>query len=365
VSSTEFSVGTRIVTGLGSLDTLSAHLAALAETRVVVVADRGLLASGTLDTVYAAAKALDPSRTILVDPDPSLTDAERAALEALAWDSNAVVAVGGGSALCAAKAVAIRLTNPAPLSDYEGVGKLPNCPAPTIAIPTTAGSGSEVSNALVLHEEGRPREIIIRGSGYEPTVAILDANLLSGLPRVPMLYAALDALSHAMEALWARRRTAFTDSLAESSVETILRDLPRALDARQPGVLQRVLDASSAANLACGNSGLALVHALSCAPTIALPHGYQNGALLLAVGHFNRDSMDWQHQSYLKDIETMFKSIDFAGRFAPGELGADASDAMLAASTMHPFRLNNARESSDRDIVAILAAAGVPPSPTY
>jgi alcohol dehydrogenase class IV len=355
-----FAVGTRIVTGLGSLGTLDDELSRIGDAPVAVVADRGLVRSGTLDQVFAAAAGLDRDLTILIDPDPSLDDAETAARTALGWGARTVVAVGGGSALCAAKAVAIRLTNPGPLLAYEGVDRVPHPAAPTIAIPTTAGSGSEVSSALVLHQEGRAREIIIRGAGCEPTTALLDATLMSALPRDPMLYAALDALSHGLEALWARRRTAFTDSLAETAIETIIDNLAPALEHREPAVLQQLLDASCAANLACGNTGLGLIHALSCAPSVGLPHGYQNGALMLHVGAFNRQAMDERHRGYLDATAELFDRIGFDGRFTSGELAEDAGTAMAAASVSHPFRANNAREATDEDIIAILSAAGVP-----
>jgi alcohol dehydrogenase class IV len=353
-----FAVGTRIVTGLGSLASLPAELVGLGQDRVVVVADRGLATTGTLDRVLDAADGLREALTILVDPDPSVDDAERMASEALAWHADAVLGIGGGSALCAAKAVAIRLTNPGPLLDYEGSGRVPASAAPTIAIPTTAGSGSEVSNALVLHQRGRTREVIIRAPGCEPTIALLDANLLLGLPDRPLVYAALDALSHAMEALWTRGRTLFTDSLAEFATETILADLPQALRKRDPEALQRLLDASCAANLACGNSGLGLIHALDCAPSVHLPHGYQNGALLLHVGEFNREALDPRHRAYLDAIASLYREIGFAGRFKSGDVDADGAAAMISASTGHPFRANNARLSTDDELAALLAAAG-------
>ncbi|MEV6013130.1 iron-containing alcohol dehydrogenase [Streptomyces sp. NPDC051976] len=362
MTSLTFATGTRIITGLGALRELPDEIGELGTRRLVAVLDRSLVEHGVLDVISAADGELDTSRIVLVDPDPGVSDAERAAEQALAWNADSVLAVGGGSALCAAKAIAIRLTNPGPLLDYEGTGKVPNRPAPTIAVPTTAGSGGEVSNALVLHEPGRDREIIIRGPGYEPTVAILDATLLAGLPRTPMLYAAIDALSHALEALWTRRRTSFTDSLAEHAAQSIFADLPRALEDREPETLQRLLEASCAANLACGNTGLGLVHALSCAPSVGLPHGYQNGALLLHVGQFNRDAMDKRHQAYLESAAGLFDAVAFPGKFEPNDLGPEAGAAMLAASRSHVFRANNVRDSADSDISTILAAAGVPPA---
>jgi alcohol dehydrogenase class IV len=354
-----FQVGTKIVTGHGSVSRISAELSGVGARRVAVVADRGVADVGLLDRILAAAGAMHIVSTTLVDPDPDVAAAEQAAHDAITTRCDSVLAVGGGSGLCAAKAVAIRLTNPDPITAYEGTGRVRIRPAPTVAVPTTAGSGSEVSNALVLHEPGRDREIIVRGPGCEPTVAILDGAVLRDLPRTPMLYAALDALTHAMEALWTRGRSRFTDALAVAAADTLLDALPKALEDRDDETLQRLLDASSAANLACGSSGLGLVHALSSAPAVALPHGYQNGVLLPHVARFNRDVLDPAHRPYLEQIERLYDQVGFAGHFEASQIDEATLDLMLAASVGHPFRTNNARSSSDDELIAILREASM------
>ena len=267
------------------------------------------------------------------------------------------VGVGGGSGLGLAKAVAIRMTNPGSILDYEGTGRAVSQPAPLIAVPTTAGSGSEVSNALVLHEAGREREVIVRGAGYEPRVALLDAQLLLELPRNPMLFAALDALTHAFEALWVQRRSIITDALAEKAASTILAHLPAALEHRTEGALQALLESSTAANMACGNTGLGLVHAISSAPTVSLPHGYQNGALLLAIAQFNRREMSGSHLALLDLVPGMFDAVGWPGGFAAGDLTEDDVEAMVIASAGHVFRANNVRPSTDDDVRRLVGTA--------
>lgn len=361
MSAVTFQVGTRIIAGHGSLSQIGDELTNVGAHRVAVVADRGVSDAGLLDRILASAGAMRVASMTLVDPDPAVAAAEQASHDAIAAQCDAVLAVGGGSGLCAAKAVAIRLTNPAPITAYEGTGRVPVRPAPTVAIPTTAGSGSEVSNALVLHEPGREREIIIRGPGCEPTVAILDGAVLRDLPRIPMIYAALDALTHAMEALWTRGRSRFTDALAVAAADTIIATLPRALEDRNDNNLQCLLEASCAANLACGNSGLGLVHALSAAPSVALPHGYQNGVLLPHVARFNREVLDPAHRHYIEQIEGLYDRVGFSDQFVADEVNEGAFQLMLAASTGHPFRSNNARSSSDDELIALLRSARVTP----
>lgn len=253
-----------------------------------------------------------------------------------------VLAVGGGSGLGAAKGVAIRLTNDGTSADFEGVEHLPNPPAPTVAVPTTAGSGSEVSKVLVLHEPGRDDELVIRVDGGAPEVAILDAEILRGVPRSPMLFAGLAALSHSFDAQWAWRSSWFTSELARSVTRAILDTLPAAVagakngrnvDGHNDELLQQLLEASSAANMACGNSGLTLVHALSGAPSIHLPHGYQNGIRVLHIACFNHGCSDDETWNLAARLDGLYETLDFEGVCPAGSMRPDSAKAMGGAPT--------------------------------
>jgi len=155
-----FSMPTRVLSGLGSLAALPEEIDRLGGRRIAVVADQGVAAVGLLQRILDPLDQTSLSTTILVGPDPDVTTAERPAETARAARCDLVLAIGGGSALGAAKAVAIRLNNVARIDEFEGLDRAPNLPAPTIAIPTTAGSGSGVSRVLVLHEPGRDTELI-------------------------------------------------------------------------------------------------------------------------------------------------------------------------------------------------------------
>jgi alcohol dehydrogenase class IV len=307
--------------------------------------DRGFAHAGLLEPILEGAPGA--RLCALIGEDPDVAECESAATAARKAGAGAVLAIGGGSALCAAKAVAILLTNPGPLGDYEGIGRLESPPALAVAVPTTAGSGSEVSNVVVLHDPGRERHLVIRGRGYEPRVAILDGELLRTLPRAPMIAAALDALSHALESGWARGGTSVTRALAPAAGATLRRALPRVL-AGDVDAMQELVEASAIANLACGNSGLGLVHALSSAPSVHLPHGYQNGVLLPHVARFNGAE---------EELDGLYAQIGFEARFRPGELSAQDVAAMVAAAMSNPFRANNVRESDETDLRTILARA--------
>lgn len=181
----EFTVATRVITGLGSVSALPDELQRCGAERIVVVADRGIEGVGLLDRILCDVPSEKVAVQLLIDPNPDVCSVENSASQARAANGDVVLAIGGGSALGAAKAIAIRLTNPGRIAEYVGVGQVRNTPAPTIAVATTAGSGSEVSTVLVLHEEGRAEELVVRSPGCEPKVAILDGTVLRDLPWAP------------------------------------------------------------------------------------------------------------------------------------------------------------------------------------
>ena len=182
--------------------------------------------------------------------------------------------------------------------------------------------------------------------GSEPRVALLDGNLLISAPRQPLLDAGMDAVTHACESLWARNRSLITDALAEKALETFLDRFPAALNDRDPQALQAIIEASSAANLACGNTGLALCHAMNTAPDVPLAHGYINGCLLKAVAEFNRPLMEERHQKLIDRLPKLFEDVKCPGAFKEGECGERNAELFVNASREHPFRMNNIRESS-------------------
>lgn len=353
----EFTAPTRIIAGLGCVrGRLADELRSLGAPRVAVIVDRGFAQAGMLEPLLAGIDRPKLPVCALIGEDPDVAEAERAALAAVETGAGAVLAVGGGSALCAAKAAAIRLRNPPPLDAYAGSDRLPQPPAPTIAIPTTAGSGSEVSNVVVLHDPRLARHMVIRGHGYEPRIAMLDGELLRTLPRRPLVAAALDALSHALEALWARGATSFTDALALAAARRIRVTLPRTLTGEDEA-RQALIEASAMANLACGNSGLGLVHALTSAPAVRLAHGYQNGVLLPHVAQFNLAAVRPEVVQEIAQLGGFYTRVGFTARFAPGELPPEHRDAMVAAALANPFLENNCRRAGEPELQAILSAA--------
>lgn len=367
MSARGFAVHTDVVTGIGSLARLPELVTTLEAKRVAVAVDATLAENGLLDFVLGHAPGLEPVVVSRFSANPDVEPVETAAEDARAADADVVLAIGGGSALGGGKAMAIRITNDLPITAYEGANRVPRRPAPTIAVPTTAGSGSEVSNALVLHENGRPTELVVRGRGCEPRFALLDGRVMRGLPQRPMLYAGFDALTHAMEALWARGGTYFTTALALHAAQRIIELLPSAAAGAVSGrnesgdndaLLQELLEASAAANMACGNSGLGLVHALSSSPAVKLPHGLQNGVLLPHVAAFNAELLQPGGRALLPQIDALYEAVGFDPSLRAATEDAVPASSMVFATQGHPFRRNNLRDSTDEQLTELLERAG-------
>lgn len=205
-----------------------------------------------------------------------------------------VISLGGGSCIDTAKAVAVVATNEGYIGDFRGGGKIArNKPIPHLAIPTTAGTGSEATDVTVITNTKNDVKMMIKQPAFIPEVAIVDPVLTVSSPKSVTAATGVDALSHAIEAYISRRAHPMTDMLALSAMELIVNNIliaynePDNLDARESmslGALQ--------AGMAFSNASVCLVHGMS-RPIGALfhvPHGISNAMLLPAVLEFSKDA---------------------------------------------------------------------------
>jgi 4-hydroxybutyrate dehydrogenase len=295
---TEMSWPTRIVLGPGALARLPQHAQRLGMHRPLVVTDRGVVKAGLAGRVYEvlARAELLCERFEDVQPNPTDRDATRGLDAYRKGSCDGIIACGGGSSLDAAKLVQLLTTHPPPLSRYDdatGGGQyiredLP----PLIAIPTTAGTGSEVgrSGVAILPDTGR--KTVIFSPFLLPKVAICDPELTVGLP--PHLTAAtgMDAFTHCLEAYVASGFHPLADAVASDGIMRVWRSLPRAV--REGENLYARTDMMIAAfeGAMAFQKGLGACHALAHAltPITGLHHGLANGIVLPAVMEFNRGS---------------------------------------------------------------------------
>lgn len=217
------------------------------------------------------------------------------ALDALQQnDCDVIISVGGGSCIDTAKAVAVVATNGGYIGDYMNQKKLANeTPIPHIAIPTTAGTGSEATNATVITDTTNDIKMMIKQPAFMPNVAIVDPVLTLTSPPTITAATGIDALSHAVESYLSRLAHPYTDMLALSAMKLIVENMLTVyedgdnLDAREAMAL-----GSMQAGLSFSNASVALVHGMS-RPIGALfhvPHGISNAMLLPAVLDYSKDA---------------------------------------------------------------------------
>jgi alcohol dehydrogenase class IV len=254
-------------------DALSA-LGALARRRVLVVTDGALARSGLLERVRTPLGDSQVTVFDQVEPDPSLELVARGVQTLRACQPEAVVAFGGGSPIDCAKAMR--------WSAGSGV--------PLWAVPTTAGTGSEMTAFAVVTDRAREVKHPLVDDALLPDCAVLDPSLLDGLPPGIVADTGMDALTHAAEAYVSTAATVFTDALAEKAFVLAWQNLPAARAAKGPSpAKEAMLYASCLAGMAFNAAGLGVCHSLAHAlgGRLHLPHGRLNAALLPQVIAYN------------------------------------------------------------------------------
>jgi len=227
-----------------------------------------------------------------VEAEPSLETGRRAGETAREIQADLVIGLGGGSPLDICKVAAAQVHNRGDLTDMIGVDQIRHRVPPIIAIPTTAGTGSETTPVAIVTDKADQLKKGIVSTRIIPAVALLDPTLSVTMPSHITAWTGVDALTHALEAYTSRPANDFTDSLAMRAVRMIFDNLPRAfeqgddLDARR-----EMLVASLLAGMAFASSGCAAVHALAMTlgGRYPLAHGLANALMLPSVMEFNRE----------------------------------------------------------------------------
>ncbi|MFH0962950.1 MAG: iron-containing alcohol dehydrogenase [Planctomycetota bacterium] len=287
-----FSIPSRVLTGAGSFASLADEVARLGAQKPLIVSDPGMEKAGLVEKARAnlSAARLRASAFTGVQPDPTMDNvvAGLAALRENACDS--VLALGGGSSIDCAKAVAVLATNPGSIRDYQGANKIPNAGLPLLAIPTTAGTGSEVTRVCIITDTERNVKMLLIDPHLMPTVAIVDPELTYSMPPALTAGTGVDALTHAIEAYVSVKHQPITDALALSAVRRLSANLLRAF--RNPAdkeARSEALQGSLEAGMAFSNSSVCLVHGMSrpIGACFHLPHGLSNAILLPTVVEYS------------------------------------------------------------------------------
>jgi alcohol dehydrogenase len=226
-----------------------------------------------------------------IEPEPKDTTLTKAFERCKAHRADAMIALGGGSTIDVAKAAAILMTNGGKISDYEGIEKFSIPPLPLVAIPSTAGTGSEVSGACVITDTSRGVKMAIRHAVFGPAqVAILDPLAVSTAPAHVASHSGVDAFVHAFESFLSKKANAFSDAVNLHAMRLICGSIRQFVADRQnPTAALDMLCGSSMAALSFGTTGLGNVHcmAMSAGSHFPIPHGLANAVCLPYAAEFN------------------------------------------------------------------------------
>jgi len=295
-----FLAPTRIVFGAGSARDVGVELAGLGRDHALVVTDRYLAEkTGIVNGIVRALGTRCAGVYSDVPADSGVHVVNEAAAYGRSRGADSIVSVGGGSVIDTAKGVAILLTEGGALQDYQGFQLLTRDQTPHICVPTTAGTGSEVTYVAVIKDHEARRKLLFADYHIIPDVAILDPVLTVGLP--PSLTAAtgLDALSHGMEAVTSAQREPISDALGLHAIRLIREHLPVALrDGADIVARGQMLVAATLGGAAFSNAQVGLMHAIAhvVGARHAVHHGLANAILMPYVVRFNNDVVADRHR---------------------------------------------------------------------
>lgn len=337
---------TRLIWGGGALSVLEE----LRQQRVLVVSDGFLAKSGLLERVLEPLKGCQVSVFDQVNGEPTLEMVAQGVAVLRSLDAQAVVAFGGGSAMDCAKAL----------------GWCAGTRLPLWCIPTTAGTGSEVTNFAVLTDPGKGLKYPLVDDALLPDVAVLDAQFLAGVPAAVTADTGMDVLTHAIEAYTSAKANPFTDAWAEKAVVMAYANLGAAFSG-DPAARGELLFASTLAGMAFNAAGLGVCHALahSLGARLHVPHGRVNAALLPLVIDANaRDpatAKRYAHLAGLCGLSPNHRALSGALRRLgrrlgiPSRLSGTADLGSVAADAMRdPCMGDNVRPFTAKELETIL-----------
>lgn len=282
----------KIVFGTGSFKKLAEHIRTLQGQRPLIVLDKNLAAAGFSRSVSEAldGSGIQPVFFERAEPEPGLELADEGARAALKEKCDLVVGIGGGSAMDLAKAVAAVAGNRGKAADYLGLNKVPGPGLPTIMVPTTAGTGSEVTFTAVFVRRNLKKKEGMNSPFLYPDIALLDPELTLTLPPDPTATTGLDALCHAIESYTSIQASPLSEMVSLEAIRLISDNLRACvhnggdLEAREQMLLGSLL-----AGLGLANAGVTAVHSLSypLGGKYGVPHGLANTLLLPHVMTFN------------------------------------------------------------------------------
>lgn len=349
--------------------------------RILMVSDEYFQSNGCVEEIgrYIEKSGSDVCVYIQASGEPDTEMAEKGLESYRDGNCDGVVALGGGSVIDTAKTIAVMANNDRPVTDLMGAGNVPRPGAGVIAIPTTAGTGSEATNVVVIADTQSRVKMTGRDRAFLPAVAIVDYKLTMTVPPALTAAVGVDALTHAIEAYVSRSANEFTDTLALNAIRLIWRSIRRAYaDGDDQQARRDMMTGSFQAGMAFCNSSVALVHSMSepVGACFHIGHGLSNAMLLPAVTKFSitaapkryaaiarcigaADDECYKEENCQALVEALYQLNSELGIENPKDFGIDAAsyeqliekmsaDAAAASSTA-----NNPAPATAEDIARI------------
>lgn len=287
-----FQTTSRILRGAGSLSQIAGEITRLHRSSVLIVTDPGIVAAGIVEKLTKSLSGGGIAYTVYdkIEADPSLQTAVDTAEYVKEISADLIIGIGGGSAIDIAKVASVLVTNEGDIGSFVGIDLIANPGLATIIIPTTAGTGSEVTPIAILsdHDEKLKKGIV---SPYLfPTLAVLDPELTVGLPPAVTAATGMDALIHAVEAFTSKNADSLTDIFARQAMELVYNNIRDAYsDGSNIIARKNMLEGSMLAGMAFANAGVTAVHAFAypIGAQFHIPHGVANSIMLVPVMEFN------------------------------------------------------------------------------
>jgi alcohol dehydrogenase len=297
-----------IITGGGSRAQAADLLASFHAQRTLIVVDPFFASAEFVSEIRSTLHGKGIASELFTDfqPDPTDQNVLAGASRFTAFGADTVLAVGGGSALDVAKMIGVSAANPGPVSQFQGYHRVAKAGPPLVAVPTTAGTGSEATKVAVVTDTARNVKMMILDAKLMPTAAVVDYQLTFTMPKPLTAHVGVDALTHGIEAFVSRKANALTDTVALSAIAKIYANLRTAWS--DPGN-EKAREAMSVAALQGGlaftNSSVCLVHGMSrpLGLMFRLPHGLSNSVLLPTVTRFSWPGAKTRYAEIARAIE--------------------------------------------------------------
>lgn len=280
-----------IVFSQGASQKLSDHIQALGKTSALIVTDKNLAASGVLDPVLDALRAANLRVEVFdgVEPNPTDLNVEAGTAMLREMGDACVVPIGGGSSMDCGKSIALLASNGNSVEEMQASAQTP-ATHPVIAVPTTAGTGSETNNACVITNTRLGRKTYVLHPSITPAFAVLDPQLTVGLPTYPTATCGYDVLTHAVEAFVSLRCSTYSDEIALDAIRKVAGNLRRVVeDGSDVEARSQMLLGSAKAAIAFNVAGLGSVHGTGHAISARLnaAHGQTLATMLPHVMEYN------------------------------------------------------------------------------